>query len=503
MSVYGEIFDITIIGAGPVGLYGALYAGSRGLRVKIIESGAQAGGRLITHYPEKIIYDVAGHPEIKARVLIDRLLEQVKRHKPEIFVNQRVTGISRGENGVISLHTPAGEHRSRTVVISAGVGAFLPEKLELPGTPDGEANGIHYSIERKDKFSGKRVVVVGTGDNALEWAVSLRSIASEVTLVHRLNRLGAPDDVEQMLRESGVSLKFPFWELKEIHGTGRLQAVTIVDSSSGAEEQIECDALVLNIGSIVNLNDFKSWGLTVGINSIAADEKMATNIPGVYAAGDIVTHAGKIKLISTGAGEAAVAIASAAEWIASRARDSRRAEAGAAPVLADGAHFYSGYEAVQMAILLERQALQFFQTAFRRATGDSSRDLFARMQRQSLDMIDRLQQEVLPAVDAGKYAHEDLDDTAAAYLQSMTGKHLFGGLDLAKEALKNSGSDLQNIYTGIRIEEDLKLFFERLGKEANLVTAREPFNRLTAEKRQTIEQLRAAQARIMDAGVVD
>lgn len=503
MSVYGEIFDITIIGAGPVGLYGALYAGSRGLRVKLIESGAQAGGRLITHYPEKIIYDVAGHPEIKARVLIDRLLEQVKRHHHELFLNQRVTRLTRGDDGVISLHTSAGEHRSRAVVISAGVGAFLPDKLQLPHHAGMDASGIHYHIEKKEKFAGKRVVIVGTGDNALEWAMSLRATAKQVTLVHRLNRLGAPEDVQQALHESGITLRFPFWELKEVHGEDRLQAVTIVDSSTGAQERIECDALVLNIGSIVNLNDFKSWGLSVGLNSIATDERMATNMPGVYAAGDIVTHPGKIKLISTGAGEAAIAIANASEWVAARARENRRSDAGAAPVLAEGTLFYSGFEAVQMAILLERQAMQFFQTAFRRAGGESARELFARMQRQTLDTVETLQQEALPAFGAGKYAQEDLDDTAVAYLQSMTGKHLFGGLDLAKEALKNSGSDLQNIYTGIRISEDLKSFLERLAKEANLVRARDIFMRLALDKKQAVEQLRVAQAQLMDVGVVD
>jgi thioredoxin reductase (NADPH) len=503
MSIHGEIFDITIIGAGPVGLYGAIYAGSRGLRVKVIDSQPHAGGRLSTHYPDKTIYDVAGHPSIKAQDLVDRLVEQSERHEPEFFFGQRVERLTRGDDGIWSLHTSAGEHRSHTILISAGVGAFLPGKLDMPRSGELEGRGIYYDIKDLDAFKGKKTVVVGTGDHALQWAINLRSVTPDVTLVHRLHRLTAPGDVQTMLEESKVTLKFPFYELKEIHGEDKLDAVTIIDTSSGAEERIEAEALVLNIGFIVDLNRFKDWGLVVTQNSINVNDRMETNLPGVYAAGDIVTHAGKLKLISTGAGEAAAAVSAAEAWLKDKKAEQKRSAAGEARAMEDSGIVFSGFEAVQIAIILEKQALEFYKAAFFGAGTEKTKNLFAKMQRAKLDNISYIQEKVSGIFSSGGYAHEDLDDTAAGYLKGIAAKHVFAGNDLAKEALKNSGSDLQNIYTGIQVEEDLKVFHRKLAQEKRLAKAGEHFNRLIETKNTEIQQLRATQAELMEAGIVE
>lgn len=501
MSVHGEIFDITFVGAGPVGLYGALYAGTRGLRVKVIESQSQPGGRLASLYPDKVLYDVAGHPKIVARELVGKLVHQCQKFKPEFFFNQSVAELEVDDDSIWSLHTKAGEHRSKAVVISAGVGAFIPKKLDLAGREELEGKGIYYDIEKKDAFKGKEVVVIGTGDQALPWAQELMPIAARVTLVHRLNRLNAPGKETDLSGHPGLVMKFPFYELKEIHGGSRVESVTIVNSATGEEEQLRTNALVLNIGYLVNLNQFKKWGLVVNQNAIQVNEQMGTNLPGVFAAGDIVTHPGKIKLISTGAGEAALAVSSASRWLRARELEGKRRSAGIERVLEGEDIFYSGYEAVQMAVALENQGLEFYRVAFITATSTVARELFAWMQRKKLDIVHRLIEEAQPLFKASQYAHEDLDDTAAAYLQSASRSHLFVSYDLAKEALKNTGSELQNIYIAIRLEQDLLTYLEKLCSEKKLEKAKDTFCNLIEEKKADLERIRQVQAGLMESGI--
>ena len=389
------------------------------------------------------------------------------------------------------------------MIVTAGVGAYLPTRLDVPGSDELAGHGVYYTVDDLDNFSGKKVVIVGTGDNALQWAIKLRSVAEKVILVHRLNRLTAPDDVQEMLDDSGIIIKYPFHELKEIHAEETLQSVTIVNTANGAEETLDVDALVLNIGSVVNLNKFKDWGLVVQQNSIAVNEKMETNLAGVYAAGDIVTHPGKLKLISTGAGEMAQAVTSASYWLSQRTQDDKRKAAGTSKAFEDGRFFYSGYEAAQLAVLLETRAFDFYQAAFFNARSSKVKDLFAKMQRNKLDNIKELNENVLPKYSSSQYAQEDLDNTALTYLQSVSARYLFGGTELAEEALKNAGSDLQNIYTGIRIEEDLKRFHNRLSNEKRLVEVSEQFAKLVQVKADELEQLRKQQAHMMETGVAE
>lgn len=501
MSVFGEVYDITIVGAGPVGLYAAIYAGNKKLKVKVIESQPFAGGRLIAHYPDKTIYDVAGQPAVVAKELITKLEEQAEKTKPQLFFNQKVEALEQNEDGVWTVKTTAGEHRSRAVLIATGTGAFIPEKLNFKSAGTLEGKSIFYSIDKLEKFKGKRVLIAGTGDHAYEWAVKVAEVAKHVVLAHRLNHLHKPDDIREVDEIPNLTLKFPFYEVAQIHGDNTFTGATIVCSSTGETEAIEADVMILNIGSLANLNEMKGWGLAMGENSIQVDATMETNLPGVFAAGDIVTHPGKIKLISTGAGEAAIAVNSIINWLKEHKVESKRKASGSQRLFEKGGLFYSAFEATKLAVLLAEEGLKFYQVAFDLAHNKGAKQVFAKLQRYKLDTVKKLMESVLPHYSS--YANEDLDDTATSYLKSEAGKHSFAGNNLAMEAQKNAGSDLQNIYTAIRVEEDMRAYLDKLIAEDKLKKTRAAFEALREETQRQLDELRAQQAQLMEIGIAE
>jgi len=315
MVLQSDMYDVTVIGAGPVGLYAAYYAGLRDCRTKILETYPQVGGRLISMYPEKEIFDVAGHTKILARDLIAQLTEQAMQYNPTVVPNERVTGLRiRGER-VIELSTPKGRHYSQTVVIAAGCGAIVPRKLDIPHLTDLEGHGIHYFLPSFEPLRGKRILIVGGGNSAVDWALSLTGIAAEVTLVHRMYKFQAHEAMVDRLLASKVKVKFPYFTLKEVMGEEKVTGAVIWNERSGKEERIEVDAIVLSIGMLTNLEPFREWGVNIVGSGIAVATDMSTNMPGVYAAGDIATYPGKILLISAGAGEAATAVNAGKEYI--------------------------------------------------------------------------------------------------------------------------------------------------------------------------------------------
>ncbi|MBI5575956.1 MAG: NAD(P)/FAD-dependent oxidoreductase [Deltaproteobacteria bacterium] len=315
MVLQSELYDITIVGAGPVGLYATYYAGLRDCRTKLIEMYPQAGGRLVSMYPEKVVFDVAGHPKIVAAELIRLLTEQAMQYHPAVVMNERVNGLRVLGERVIELTTNAGKHYTQTAIIAVGSGAFVPRKLDIPNLIDMEGNGIYYWLKSFEGLRGKKVLIVGGGNSAVDWALSLEGIAAEVTLAHRTYKFQAHEAMVDKLLASSVRVKFPYFALKAVLGEDRVTGAVIWNERSGKEEEIEVDAIVLSIGMLTNLEPFREWGLNIVGSGIAVAPDMSTNMPGVYAAGDIATYPGKILLITAGSGEAATAVNSAKEYI--------------------------------------------------------------------------------------------------------------------------------------------------------------------------------------------
>jgi thioredoxin reductase len=304
------ITDITIIGAGPAGLFGAFYAGLRELKVEIIDALDEPGGQLAALYPEKFIYDVPGYPKVISRDLVKHLVDQTLMWKPKMSLGERVQKLVRGEDGVITLITDKGEHKTHTVLICGGVGAFTPKKLPNPELAQYENNGLFYSVKEKSVFRGKNLLVVGGGDSAVDWALNLEDYAKHVTLIHRRDQFRALQKSVTELMNSDVEVKV-FNELKTVGGTGKVQNATIFDNRTKEETTIPVDAVILTLGFNVDLGPIKEWGLEmIGTRYIKVNRRQETNVPGVYAAGDISAEEGiePLSLIATGFAQACVAV---------------------------------------------------------------------------------------------------------------------------------------------------------------------------------------------------
>jgi thioredoxin reductase (NADPH) len=304
------VFDLTIVGAGPVGLFGAFYAGLRGMRTKLIDSLAELGGQLSALYPDKYIYDVAGFPKVKSRDLVASLAEQAAQFHPAICLEQKVLEL-RGSPGDFVLLTEGGiEHRTKTVLVTAGIGAFAPRRLEDATLQRFEGRGLHYVLTSLEPFRGRRVLLLGGGDSAVDWALHLEPIAKALTLIHRRDRFRAHEDSVKKLHESRCRV-VPFHELKTLEGGEHVQRAVIFDNRSKEETTLEVDDVVVNFGFVTNLGPIRTWGFEVRGNVIPVSQKMETTLPGVFAAGDIVTYAGKLRLIATGFGEVTMAVCGA------------------------------------------------------------------------------------------------------------------------------------------------------------------------------------------------
>lgn len=314
-----DIYDITIIGGGPTGLFTAFYGGMRQAKVKIIESMPQLGGQLSALYPEKYIYDVAGFPKIRAQELIDQLIEQMNMFKTEIVLEQSVENVVKRDDDIFELHTEKETHYSRTIIITAGVGAFEPRKLKIEGAEKYESGNLHYFVNDMEQFKNQKVMILGGGDSAVDWANMLDPVA-DVTLVHRRDKFRAHEHSVAELQRSTVDIKTPF-QVKDIIGDGEnIHQVVLEEVKGDKIEVIDIDHLIVNYGFISSLGPIKNWGLEFEKNSIKVNSKMETNIKGIYAAGDVTTYDGKVKLIAVGFGEAPTAVNNAKAYIDPKAR---------------------------------------------------------------------------------------------------------------------------------------------------------------------------------------
>ena len=315
-----NVYDITIIGGGPSGLFAAFYAGMRDTKTKIIDSLPQLGGQLAALYPDKYIYDIPGFPKVLAKELVDRLVQQATAWSPTICLNEKVVALDANVDGLVELETENGNmHLSRTVIIAAGVGAFVPRTLDVPGIARQQGQGIFYYVQDLESFRDQRVLVVGGGDTALDWAHSLLSIAAEVTLIHRRGTFRAHEQTVKEILVSACTV-LPYYELKAIHGDDKVRGATVFDNRSGVEQTLEVDAIVLGLGFLANLGPIKDWGLEIERNSIKVSNTMLTNLPAVYAVGDITTYEGKLKLIATATAEAAIAVNYAKNYLDPKAK---------------------------------------------------------------------------------------------------------------------------------------------------------------------------------------
>lgn len=309
-----DLFDLTIVGAGPTGLFAAYYAGFRGLRTKLIDSQPDLGGQIIALYPDKYIYDVAGFPKILGKDLVTNLVEQAMQYKPAVHLNESVRMLERLPEGDMRLVTDLGEHPTKVVVVTAGIGAFTPKTFKRPELDQWMERGLYFAVRSKEDFRGKRLLVIGGGDSALDWALGLVDYAREITLIHRRDGFRAHEDSVRKLFNSPIKVKV-FYELRALRGDGQVGEAVIYQNKTQEEEVLAVDAVLAFLGLISNLGPIREWGLRIEDDCIVVNTKMETNVPGIYAAGDIAAYPGKLKLIATGFGEAATAVNNAVTHI--------------------------------------------------------------------------------------------------------------------------------------------------------------------------------------------
>ncbi|MFI0816340.1 NAD(P)/FAD-dependent oxidoreductase [Streptomyces sp. NPDC021098] len=305
--------DILIIGAGPSGLYGAYYAGFRGLRVAVMDVLPQCGGQISAMYPEKPIFDIAGFPSVRGRDLVDGLVAQAEPYGPVYLLGQRAVELRHGEDGRPVVRSDAGTAvRAGAVVITGGVGTFTPRPL-----PAGEGylgRGQVYFVPDPSGHTGHDIVVVGGGDSAFDWAATLAPLARSVTLVHRRDRFRAHAATVAKVRALGIEIVTDT-EVTGLHGADRLEEVTIRHRLTGDTRTLPAQTVVAALGFTADLGPLQHWGLELQARRIAVDTRMATSLPRVFAAGDITDYPGKVRLISVGFGEVATAVNNAATVI--------------------------------------------------------------------------------------------------------------------------------------------------------------------------------------------
>jgi thioredoxin reductase len=309
-----NLVDVTIIGGGPCGLFASFYAGLRGMTVRIIDSLPELGGQLTALYPEKYVYDVPGFPKILAKDLARDMIIQGIQFNPELILEETANELIKFDDGYIIKTQNGLEFPTKTVIICAGAGAFSPTKIGIAREEELHGKGIHYGVKDKSIFKNKRLAIVGGGDSAFDWALNLHDTADEITLIHRRDVFKAHEESIEKVKASKVAMKI-WYAVKELHGEDSLTGVTLEHTQTKEQEHASFDAVIVNIGFKSNLGPIKDWGLNIVKNQIEVDNRYETNLPGVFAVGDVATFAGKLKLIATGVGEAATAVCFAKTYI--------------------------------------------------------------------------------------------------------------------------------------------------------------------------------------------
>lgn len=308
MTVSEELYDITIIGGGPVGMFAAFYAGMRNAKTKIIECLPVLGGQVSLLYPEKTIYDVGGYAGVTGKELIHQLTAQMQHFDQTICLDQEVKTIEKQDDHLFKIATNKGVHFSKTIVIATGQGSFQPRKLSLPLSDTFEQTNLHYIVKDLEQYKDKTVVICGGGDTAVDWALTLNGIAKKVILVHRRERFRAHEGSVEMLKSSNIDILTPYVPHKLIGESTKLKTVEFKETRGEKITTVDLDYFIVNYGFVSSLGPIKDWNIQLDQTDIVVNSKMETSIDGIYAAGDSNTFDGKIKLIATGFGEAPTAV---------------------------------------------------------------------------------------------------------------------------------------------------------------------------------------------------
>jgi len=313
-----EIRDITIIGGGPTGMFAAFYAGMRGATARIVDALPELGGQLAALYPEKYIFDVAGFPKVLAKDLVASLAEQMRQFNPAVELGQRVLALEEEDEHFV-LVTETDRHPTRSIVVAAGIGAFSPRRLPQKAAEPWYGKGIHEVVKTPSEYHGKKVVIIGAGDSAFDWASQLAGKAERVTLVHRSDRFRAhAATVKEVERAaaSGQAEILTFHELADVVcREDQLCGLVLRDIKQKTTRTVDADVVLPMLGFVSVLGTFGTWGLTLQKDEILVNSQMETGRAGIYAAGDITSYPGKLKLIASGFAEAATAVNQAVHWI--------------------------------------------------------------------------------------------------------------------------------------------------------------------------------------------
>jgi thioredoxin reductase len=304
--------DVLVVGAGPSGLYGAYYAGFRGLSTAIIDALPEAGGQVTALYPEKMIFDIAGFPAVRGKDLVENLVAQTAPFSPRYLLGEQAVAYAQTEDGVLITTASGTTVAAKAVIVTGGIGTFNPRPL--PGGAEWEGRGLEYIVPSYLPYAGKDVVVVGGGDSAVDWALGLEGAAKSVTLVHRRDEFRAHAHSVKLLKDSSVTVVTPAQPVA-ITGTDQLESITVRDVKTKQSRELPAQAIVAALGFTADITPLEAWGLDVQERHIVVDTTMATNLPRVFAAGDITEYPGKVRLISVGFGEAATAVNNAATVI--------------------------------------------------------------------------------------------------------------------------------------------------------------------------------------------